>query len=469
MDPKIEALRLKVEALRSEIAELDALETPSDEQTVRFDAALAEFDTEKASYDAAVTRSLKVEAVRSAALAEPAKREAGFSAPSVHVKRSPFEDLGSLRYAAPDDEAVISRAVEAMTDTKYRMGGISTASREAVVEAIENIPGVARHALTFGSPEYMSAFRSWISSGGNPVYTSEEADAVRAALALSGSTGGYTLPTLLDPTLIKTGTAVKNPIRELARIVTGTQNVWNGVSVGNVTTAWKGEAAAFTEGSPTFSNPSITARNLTAYLTASYEIFEDSSLQSSMPGLIAEAFSFAEQTAFVSGNGTTAPKGVITAISATAGSTVTATTRGTFSSASAVDVFAVLNAVATRYEDSATWVANKATFNTIRQMSTGSNGSLFWTDLNAATPPSLLGSPIAASSDMVSATTSGNILAILGDFNQFVIYDRIGTMLEFMQNVVDGSGIPTGQRGLIAHKRVGSDCTDINAFRFLKA
>ena len=60
------------------------------------------------------------------------------------------------------------------------------------------------------------------------------------------------------------------------------------------------------------------------------------------------------------------------------------------------------------------------------------------------------------------------MLAILGDFNQFVIYDRIGVQVEFIQNVVDGSGLPVGQRGLVAHKRVGSDVTDLNAFRFLK-
>jgi len=467
MDPIATAAAL-VETLRSEIADLDALEAPTEEQTARFDAAISEFDQAKAAHDALVERANKVEAVRSAALAAPTMREEGFSVPNVNIKKDPFEDLDSLRYAAPMDEDVIARAVTALSETKYR-GGMSDRARESAIEMVQSVPGAAKLALAHGSADYMSAFRSWLSSGGQPVYTQAEAEAVRAAMSLTGANGGYSLPTLLDPTLIKTGTAVKNPIRNIARVVTGDQKVWNGVSVGNVTTAWKSEGSAFTEGSPTFSNPSVTAFNLTAYLTASYEIFEDSSLQSQMPGLIAEAFDFAEQTAFISGNGSSAPKGIVTAISATAGSTVTATTRGSFTSASAVDVFAVLNAVTPRYEDSATWVANKATFNTIRQMSTGSNGSLFWTDLNASTPPSLLGSPIVSSSDMASATTSGNVLAILGDFSQFVIYDRIGTVLEFIQNVVDTSGIPTGQRGLVAHKRVGSDCTDINAFRFLKA
>ncbi len=61
--------------------------------------------------------------------------------------------------------------------------------------------------------------------------------------------------------------------------------------------------------------------------------------------MIAEAFDNLESAAFVSGSGSGAPKGIITAISATAGSTVTATTRGSFTSASAADVFAMVNAV----------------------------------------------------------------------------------------------------------------------------
>ena len=133
-----------------------------------------------------------------------------------------------------------------------------------------------------------------------------------------------------------------------------------------------------------------------------------------------------------------------------------------------MDVFALLNAVPSRFEDSATWVANKATFNTIKQMSTGSNGSYFWSDFNAGQGAPLLGSPIAASSAMASATTSGTVLIILGDWSRFLIYDRLGTQVEYIANVVDGSGLPTGQRGLVAYKRTGSDCLDINAFRFLK-
>lgn len=462
MSDKLKALAEKVEALRAEIVELDAVEDPTEEQAARFNEAISEFDTAKSEHDAELERQEKINRIRNAPI-----REAGFAVPNVVVRKDPFENLDAIRTESP--ESLVSRAVTAVEDTQYRGGwGITDAHREAVVEKIERVPGVAAYALAVGSPAYLSAFRSWLSSGGQPVYTDEERNAVRASLSLTSANGGYSLPMLLDPTLIYTGTATKNPIRRLSRVVTGTQNVWHGVTAGAVTTAWKSEGSAFTDGSPTFGGPTVTAANLTAYVTASYEIFQDSNLQAELPGLIAEAIDFAESTAFVTGSGSGAPTGVVTAISATVGSTVTATTRGSFTSASAVDVFALLNSVAPRFEESVTWVANKATFNTIRQMSTGSNGSLFWTDLGQATPLNMLGSPVASSSDMPSATTSGNVLIVLGDFSRFIVFDRIGTSLEFIPNVVDGSGVPTGQRGLVAYKRVGSNVVDVNAFRFLK-
>ena len=466
MDPKVEALAGELEAIRSELVELEAVEAPSEEQAARSEELLAEWDAKKEAHDAAALRAEKIERVREAAL-EPKNAERGFGAGvQVRIKRDPFENLDQIRFQDPNSDDMIARAVTALEDSKFR--GVHDAHIEEAVRKVESIRGVAPIVLANGSSDYMSAFNEYLRTGGQPQYTPEQAAAVRASLSTSGSAGGYSLPTLLDPTLIHTGTATRNPVRSIARVETGTQNVWHGVGVGNVTTGWVAEGSALSDGSPTFASPSVTAGKLTAYITASYEIFQDSNLQAQLPGLIAESFDFAEGTAFITGSGSAGPKGIVTAISATAGSTVTATTRGSFTSASAVDVFAVLNAVPSRYEDTSTWLANKATFNTIRQMSTGSYGSLFWTDLNAGTPEQLLGSPRKSASDMASATTSGTVLAILGDFSQFLIYDRIGTSVEFIANVVDGSGIPTGQRGLVAYKRVGSDVTDLNAFRFLK-
>lgn len=459
MSTRIEGLASELDALRAEITELDALENPTEEQAARYAECISLWDSKKSAKDDEIARAAKFAEIQ----AEPSfKREAGFSVPNVIVRNDPFENVSDLR---ADDRSndTVARAITAF-ETSGR--GVSDAEREVIIDKIENIPGAAVHALVHGSPAYRSAFGTWMKTQGQNTYLNpEEIDAVRASMSLTGANGGYTLPTLLDPTLIKTGTASRNPIRSVARVVQGTQNVLNLVTANGVTTYWVAEGSAFTDGTPAFTNPQITAGKLAGYLTGSFEIFEDSNLQAQLPGLIAEAFDFAEGAAFISGSGSGAPKGIVTAISATAASTVTATTRGSYTSASVADVFAVVNATAPRYEDNSTWVANKAWFNTTRQIANPTAaGQLLPVGSNE-----LLGSPLINSSSMSAATTSGTVMAILGDFSQYVIFDRLGTTVEFVSNVVDGSGLPLGQRGLVAYKRVGADVTDLNAFRFLKA
>ena len=457
----LETMRSRAEQIEAEFATIHegAGERALDEtEQSRWD----ELDTERAQLLADIADE---EAARERAARVAESRAKWGSLQVGAVRTSPFDNLDAVRHMA--DEDLQDRALTAVERTSYRSPfGITDEHRENASRMIEMVPGAARMALAFGSPEYMSAFRSYLASGGQPVYTPEEAAAVRASMSLTSANGGYALPFLLDPTLIHTGDATKNPIRRIARVETGTSDTWHGVTVSNVTTAWTGEGSAFTDGSPTTGGVTVDAAKLTAYVTASFEIFQDSNLQAQLPGLIAESIDYAESAAFISGSGSGAPKGVITAVSGTAGSLVTATTRGTFSSASIADTLALLNALPVRYEDSSTWVMNKATYRTIEQQMVGTGAVKAIEMTNGS---QLMDLPVVRSSTMVSATTSGNFLVVLGDFSQYIVYDRLGVNVEFIQNVVDGDGLPVGKRGLVAYKRVGGDVSDINAFRLLKS
>ena len=457
----------RLSAIRTDVADIEAIEEPTDDDATRAETLTDEFVTLEAERAEVAAKVEKLDRIH--ALAQnPANREPGaYEAPNVVVRKDPFENLMALRSTAPDDEDVRARAITAVSET--RQPGVTDAQRAAAVERIETVPGAAHHALLHGSPAYRSAFKEWgRAQGQNVMWTPEEQDAVRAALSLTGANGGFTLPTLLDPTLIQTGSVVKSPLRQISTVETISQNVWHGVTVGNVTAYWTAEAANFTEGNPGFASPLVTASKVTAYLPGSYELFEDSTLLSRLPGLAGEAIALLEDTAFISGTGSDQPHGVVHAISATVASTVTATTRGQFNAASSGDVYAVLNAVASRYEDNLTWVANKAYFNTINQMSPSGGGSLFWGDLREGVNRPLLGDPIVKSSVMSASTASGTIGMILGDFSRYLIVDRIGTQVEFVQNVFSSTSLPMGQRALVIHKRVGAEVLDINAFRFLK-
>lgn len=478
---RLAEIQARAAEIQTDLDALKALEEPTPEDLSRTKELLDERDALDTEAAPLIDVAQRLERA-STALQYAGSTERAYDGIQVQVKKDPFEALEHISRGDIFTDAMRDRALSAF-EGKENTRGMNSEERDTLMERIEKIPGAAEYALAHGTPEYRSAFQKILKAKGQLAvidFTSDEraamraADDMRTALNITtGASGQFSLPTVFDPQLIHTGTAAINPIRQIARVVQGVQNVWNGVSVGNVTTYWHAEAAALTDGSPTLAHPIVTAGHLTAWVPASWEFFDDSSMVAQLPGLIGEAFGFAESTAFVSGSGTSQPKGIVTAISATVASTVTATTAGSFTSASSKDVFAVANALPSRYENTSSWIGNKATFNTIRQMSSAGYGSLFWGNLTNDITPNpaypLLGYPTYNSSDVLSTTTTGTVLLVLGDFSQYLILDVLGTTIEFVQNVVNSSGIPTGQRGVVARKRVGANVTDVNAFRFLLA
>ena len=421
----------EIDAERRSIHEAAGEQPLSEDQQTRWD----ELDTEHVQ----LRRDLADAQIAEERAERTAQSRAKWGSLSVGSRKNPWDDLDSLRFASELD--VQERALTAIEQTSYRgLARVSDEARQQATVLVEDHPEIARRMMLTGSPDYMQAFRSYMKSQGSPVYTASKA----------GLTAYF-----------------ENPVRRISRVESGTQDKWHGVTVAGVTTAWKSEGSAFTDGSPTTGEVVVDAAMLTAYVTGSFEIFQDSNFLTQIPTLIGEAIDFAESDAFVSGSGSDAPKGIVTCLSGTAGVTVTATTRGSFTIASAADTLALLNALPVRYEDTATWLMNKATRLTINQQIIGT-GAVIVSEM-LTSQRELLELPVVKASAMASATTSGNHLIVLGDFSQFVIYDRLGVNVEFVQNVVDGDGLPVGKRGLVAYKRVGSNVSDQNAFRALKA
>lgn len=465
---KFDDLAAKLVALRSEIDELAAIDEPTDEQSARMEAVLPEWDETKAEYDRMEAYNAKVEAVRAAHI-EPSNREA--AVPAVHIKRGAedvFANLDHVQRGEVRGAELRERAMRAVDVTASR--GMPAAHRERAEYLIETNEGAARLALLTGSPAYRSAFEKVLQypESYQGMLTGAEAEALRTAMSTTSGNGGYAIPFLLDSTVVIANTGSTNPIRGAARVVNGTSNKWQGLTSAGVTSYWKGEGSAFTDGSPTLSQPSITAHLGSAYVLGSYEVFEDTNLAAQLPELVADAKDRLEADAFAVGSGSTAPYGVVTATTAVTTSRVTPTTGGTFTSASSADVWKVLNALQPRYRSQSKWLANFATINIIRQMTPANYAGGEWADFGGGTPPELLGLQVLESSAVVSTVTTGSNILLCGDFSKYLIYDRLGTTIEYIPNVVDGSGIPTGQRGWVAHWRTGADAIVPDAFRVLK-
>ena len=79
----------------------------------------------------------------------------------------------------------------------------------------------------------------------------------------------------------------------------------------------------------------------------------------------------------------------------------------------------------------------------------------------------LLGKPVYEWSAMATAVTTGSKWAIIGDFKNFLIADRLGFSVELIPHLFGAAnGFPTGQRGLVAFWRSGSGVLVPNAFRY---
>jgi HK97 family phage major capsid protein len=460
---RIEELASQMESLRSVIEELQAIEEPTQDQAERFDRAANDYEAVEAEHRALVEKAERAARARTILATKPKQVERGFHAPEVITRKSPYEDPEAIRQGLVDD--LVGRARAAIDEDRIMP---SDDARARAYELAGNRQ-VARHMLLTGSPEYRSAFQKWVANPqhGSALFSPEEREAVRAAMSLTVGNGGYLIPQQLDPTIILTNNGTTNPFRAVARVESGTVNVWEGVSSAGVNAQWLAEGTEAADASPTVAAPTVTAHKAAAYVFGSYEVLQDSNFEAQLPRLLSDAKDRLESAAFAVGSGSGAPFGVVTSVTAVTTSRVTPTTGGSFTTESLTDVYKVINAVPARHRSRASWVANFATLNIIRQMDTYGGGS-FWANLNPDTPEQLLGRPVYESSEMVSAVTTGSNILLAGDFSEYLIYDRIGTTLVYDPVVLGSNRIPSGQAGFFAFWRVGADVTNANAFRVLK-
>jgi HK97 family phage major capsid protein len=382
--------------------------------------------------------------------------------------KNPY-DLSEMRVGLSPNEQTSEFRARALSAIET-MPATTDARRKVLTDVIERWDStdgrLARMALATTDEHYVRAFGKIIASSGNlGALDSDEQRALSRAMSLTDASGGYMIPQQLDPSIIITADGSLNPVRQISRVVTASGDVWNGVSSAGVTFSWDGEAAEVGDDAPTLAQPAITIHKAQVFVPISIEALADAqNVAQEVAGLIAFEKDTRESIAFVTGSGTSQPYGIKTRLGATTSSRVTSTTADQFA---AIDVYKVDEALPARHRIRASWLAHRALENDIRQFDT-SGGASLWVQLAADVPPTLLGRPIYESEAMPSSVSGTNVYSLIfGDFQKYVIADRIGTTVEFIPHLFGASGRPTGQRGWYAYFRVGADAVDPLAFRVL--
>jgi HK97 family phage major capsid protein len=325
---------------------------------------------------------------------------------------------------------------------------------------------IAKMVLATSSPDYL---RAWSKCAGDRKHllTQDEQVALERAMSLTDSAGGYLVPFQLDPTVIISSNGSRNQIRQVARQVVATGDIWNGVSSGAVSWSWDAEAAEVSDDTTTFAQPTVPVYKAAGFVPISIEALEDeANVTMEVARLLAFGKDTLEAAAFATGSGSAQPTGIVTALVASS-PTVIVNSAGANAFAAA-DVYALDNALPARFRAQASWLANRTTYNLIRQFDTG-GGAQMWERIGADVPPELLGRAALESEDMDGTFGSGeNYTLIYGDFENYVIADRVGMQVEFLPHLFHTSNNrPSGQRGWYAHYRVGADSVQDGAFRIL--
>jgi HK97 family phage major capsid protein len=451
-------------ALDTELLSISELEEHTDDHIARSTAIPTEYATLEDERLKAVAYEESVELVRSRA-ANPANREKAFpAAPAVIVKTDPYEGLELIRANRYQDEDVLERAKYAIEQAPRHMTDIARAHVMKLVQFDaddENKQAalISRHLLLTGSPEYHEQFREYVKSG----YPGE---LLRAAMSLTDANGGYLVPFTLDPTVILTSDGIVDQLRSISSVEQIATDSWNGVTSAGISTAWTAEGAEASDGSPTFGQPTIVPKKADAWVQGSYEMLADSGFAAQFGRLLQDAKSIHEGAAFATANsGATRPRGVIADVAAVTTSLVASATTNALVVG---DVYRVKGSLRPRDKAQASWMANDAIYDKIRQFDTA-GGSSFWANLHGDTPEELLGKATYEASTMQSAVTTAGLVLLCGNFKQFKIVDRVGMSVQYNPMVMGITNQrPTGSAGWYAFWRVGSGVTDPAAFRLLQ-
>lgn len=348
-------------------------------------------------------------------------------------------------------------------------------AKHALVGLIEeddtpNSP-MARWAYVTSAEAYRTAFGKLLRDPerGHMSFTAEEASAFNDARELqramsygTNTSGGYLVPSFLDPAIYQTNSGANSPIPRLATQRTIATHTWTGVTSDGVTMSWDAEWTEVSDDSPTLAQVSIDTFKAAGFVAASFELTEDSDIAEQVPMLFADARDRLEAAAFNTGNGTTAPTGIWTAIHADTAQQVVSTTAAQIGLADLQNVYTTLPV---RWRPNSTWLMNPLAQSTIQNLGTAVSAS-FTTDATGV-PDRLLTRPIATDdyAPYLSTTTAKDSRIILGDFSAYFIIRRVGMSVSYIPHLFGATNQrPLGANGWFCHFRTGAKPISNKAF-----
>ena len=270
------------------------------------------------------------------------------------------------------------------------------------------------------------------------------------------SEGGYLVPEEWEPKLQKK-LEENNVMRQLCHKIKteGTHNI--PIKTSDPTAAWMDEGEALTFSDPAFGNITLDAYKLGAGCKITEELLADNAynIEDEIISLLADAIAKKEEDAFLNGNGTKKPTGIL---DGTNGAIQIET--NTFK---ADDVIDLVYAVKKPYRKNGKFLCNDKTVALLRKMKDGNQQYLWQPSLVAGEPDRLLGYPVYTSPYFPELTDNKALMAF-GDFDKcYWIGDRGNRTFQRLNEAFAVNGMV----GLMTKQRVDGKVVNNEAVKVL--
>ena len=257
--------------------------------------------------------------------------------------------------------------------------------------------------------------------------------------------GGYLVPEEYDSRLID-GLTEENIMRRLGhRITTSGEHKIN-IAATKPAAAWIDEGGALTFGDATFAQISLDAHKLHVAVKVTEELLYDNAfgLESYIIAQFAKALGNAEEDAFLNGDGSGKPLGLL---AATGGAQTAVTTAG--ASITADEVIDLVYALKRPYRKNAAFLTNDQTLAVLRKLK-DNNGQYLWQPSYQAGEPDRLFGYAIHTSPYFPTITAGKPAIAFGDFSYYNIGDRGTRSFAELKELFAGNGMV----GFVAKERV---------------
>lgn len=253
----------------------------------------------------------------------------------------------------------------------------------------------------------------------------------------SNADGGYAVTPQME-TAIDAVLKEISPMRSIATVMQISSGSYvKPVSQRGTASGWAAEAADRTEtNASTLAQLTFSAAELYANPKATQALLDDSfvNIEQWVADEVATEFAYQEGKAFIDGNGTNKPKGILGYTNAADASYawgglgyIASGAAGAWAASNPSDaLISLVHALKAGYRQNANFLMNRKTLGDIRKFK-DSNGNYLWQpSLQAGAPSSLLGYGVVEAEDMPVVAANSYSLAF-GDFRRgYLIVDRVG-------------------------------------------